>query len=359
MSEIVSKKIDDYFSERFAEKSSFTEYIASISPLINEACGMSCECLLKKRTGYFFENLYSPYTTFVENAGKRSRPAIALLGSAMFGEKPSLALSPALAIEHFHSAALIHDDIADDAKTRRGEVCLHLKTGVGLAINCGDFGLNYMNTLILQDARLSQEVKIRLLSEINKMANRTIEGQALDIGWAHLQNYDLMQDDYFAMAESKTAHYSVATPLVCGAICSEAADEDIESLRSFGLKVGLAFQIQDDILNLRGLTNDTGKGECDDLTEGKRTLIVIHALNNASQVDRARLIEVLASRNTTQEDLNDALSIIESSSSIDYAMSYANELIEKAVAQLCENIESSHVRDMTVSLAKWSLIRKK
>lgn len=236
---------------------------------------------------------------------------------------------------------------------------MHLQIGEGLAINCGDFGLNFMPGIILGDISLPSEKKLSILREINDMARRTIEGQALDIGWAYEDNYNITIDDYTAMARCKTSYYSAATPLVCGAIAANANDTTKQVLMKFGLDVGLAFQIQDDILNLIGDNSDTGKGECDDIAEGKRTLIVIHALNNAKKDDRHRLCELLSSKKNTQSDISEALSIINSSSSIEYASDYANKLIADSVSYLCENINKNHALDIVVSMANWALTRKR
>ncbi len=359
MSDVLIDKIDDYFASDFQKISSFSQYIEDVSVLINQACKDSCDKLLKCVSTSAIENLYSPYASFVQNAGKRTRPSLALIGASLFDYRPSAALSSGLAIEHFHSAALIHDDIADSSLLRRDEQCLHLKIGDGLAINCGDFGLNYMTSVILSDDSTPPSVKVSLLKSVNRMAAHTIEGQALDIGWAKDATYNLGVEDYIYMATNKTAYYSVATPLVCGAIVAGANAEQIEVLEQFGIGVGLAFQIQDDIINLTENSNVTGKGCCDDIVEGKRTLIVIHALNNAKPADRVRLIDILSNSDNSKSDIDDALDIIDSTKSIEYASDYASKLIADAKLCLCDNIKSSHTLDICISMAKWVLTRKR
>ena len=114
------------------------------------------------------------------------------------------------------------------------------------------------------------------------MTCRTVEGQALDLGWARDGRYDITPEDYLTMAIHKTAHYSGAVPLAVGAIVGGADDEIVEALRSYGLDTGLAFQIQDDLLNLVGTDEAKKKDFRSDITEGKRTLVVVHALQNAA-----------------------------------------------------------------------------
>jgi len=229
--------------------------------------------------GDMLRYLYTPLAEFSANSGKRHRPIICMLACEAVGGDPTLALRSASAIEHFHTAALIHDDIQDDAETRRGEPCFHVKEGVALAINAGDLALSLVTGSVVTDPYLDDSVKIAVLNELVKMTTRTIEGQALDIGWARDNRFDLDVNDYLVMARHKTAFYSGAIPLAVGAIIGGASTSMIEALRSFGLAAGLAFQIQDDLINLTG--SDRSKDFRIDITEGKRTLMVVHALNNA------------------------------------------------------------------------------
>ena len=151
--------------------------------------------------------LYDPLKRYSENGGKRHRPLICFAACRAVGGNMELATSAAAAIEHFHTAALIHDDIADEAELRRGEPCLHLTEGIGLAINMGDLALSLVNGTVINDPLLSDAVKVRVVSELIEMTRRTIEGQALDIGWARDGRYDITPEDYLVMATHKTAHY--------------------------------------------------------------------------------------------------------------------------------------------------------
>ena len=208
------------------------------------------------------------------------------------------ATSAAAAIEHFHTAALIHDDIADEAELRRGEPCLHLTEGMGLAINMGDLALSLVNGTVINDPLLDDATKVRVVNELIEMTRRTIRGQALDIGWARDGRYDITPEDYLVMATHKTAHYSGAVPLAIGAIIGGGTEAEIEALRNYGLDTGLAFQIQDDLLNLVGSEESTKKDFRNDITEGKRTLMVVHALQHSD--DRDRLIDILSSKEKDQ-----------------------------------------------------------
>ncbi len=303
--------------------------------------------------------LYRPLYQYSENAGKRHRPLICYAACLAVGGDPDRATTSAAAIEHFHSAALIHDDIADEAELRRGEPCLHLTEGLGLAINMGDLALSMVNGPVVNDPLLDDATKVRVIRELIAMTCRTVEGQALDLGWARDGRYDIAPEDYLTMAIHKTAHYSGAVPLAVGAIVGGAADEQVEALRSYGLDTGLAFQIQDDLLNLVGTDEAKKKDFRSDITEGKRTLVVVHTLQNAAPAARERLIEILSAKERDPEVLAEAVAIMEEAGSVEYARTYAEELSQNAKARLVAAIEPSPYRDLLVSMADWFVNRLK
>ena len=303
--------------------------------------------------------LYAPLLAYSKNGGKRHRPLICFAAARAVGGRASLALSAAAAIEHFHTAALIHDDIADEAELRRGEPCLHLTEGMGLAINMGDLGLSLVNGTVVKDPALSDAVKVRVIGELIEMTRRTIEGQALDIGWARDGRYDITPEDYLVMATHKTAHYSGAVPLAIGAIVGGGTDAEVEALRNYGLDTGLAFQIQDDLLNLVGSAESTQKGFRDDITEGKRTLVVVHALQNSASEKRGRLVSILSSKEKDLAVLAEAVALMEESGSIEYARTYAENLTSIAKNRLMDMIPPSESRDLLVSMADFFVNRLK
>jgi len=305
--------------------------------------------------GDMLRYLYGPLAEFSANSGKRHRPVICMLACEAVGGDPDLALRSAVAIEHFHTAALIHDDIQDGTELRRGEPCFHVKEGVALAINAGDLALSLVTGSVVTDPDLDDAVKISVLRELVDMTTRTIEGQALDIGWARDNRFDLGVDDYLVMARHKTAFYSGAIPLAVGAIIGGASDAHIEVLRTFGLAAGLAFQIQDDLINLTG--SDRSKDFRIDITEGKRTLMAVHALNNAEPAQRTRLLELLRARTADAADLEEAVQIMHDAGSIDYAGSYALNLITDAKDELSAALEQSRATKLLLSMADFFIKR--
>jgi geranylgeranyl diphosphate synthase type I len=299
--------------------------------------------------------LYGPLAGYSANAGKRHRPLICLLACEAVGGDPELARSSAAAIEHFHTAALIHDDIEDASQTRRGEPCLHVREGDGLAINAGDLALSLVTGTVVDDPNLDDSIKLRVLHELVEMTTRTIEGQALDIGWARDDRFDLTTDDYLLMANHKTAFYSGAVPLAVGAIVGAGSEAQISTLRSFGMATGLAFQIQDDMLNLVGTREATKKDFRSDITEGKRTLIAVHALQHSG--NRERLLAILSSRTTQSAELDEAVGIMRGAGSIAFANEYANRLVFEAKTALEAGLPKSKARDMLAAMADFFIKR--
>ena len=302
--------------------------------------------------------LYEPMNSFTTGGGKRTRPALCLLGAEAVGADPICALSTAAAIEFFQSAALIHDDIADKSEMRRGVPCLHKSQGTGIAVNAGDLALVSVNALLLGDPSLDDARCLQLLCEITYMEQRTLEGQALDLGWVRDGRWDLTVDDYLFMASHKTAHYTAATPLACGAICGGGSEEQIEGLRSFGLDAGLAFQIQDDLLNLVGDAEKQGKDFRSDITEGKRTMIALHALTHLEGVDRVELQELLCAQTADEAKLARAVELMEQAGSIAFARAKADELVRSAKAHLAAIEIVDKVRETLISMADFFVERR-
>lgn len=295
--------------------------------------------------------LYGPLSEYSANGGKRHRPLVCMLGCAAVGGDPVRASSASAAVEHFHTAALIHDDIADEGELRHGKPCLHLTEGIGLAINDGDLALSQVTGIVLRDKHLPDSVKIRVLDELVTMTTRTIEGQALDIGWARDDRWDITVEDYLTMARHKTAYYSVAVPLACGAIIGGGSSEQVEALRDFGMATGLAFQIQDDLLNLVGASESIKKDFRTDVTEGKRTLMVVYALANADEEDAAQLRATLSSHTSDPDELSRAVELMERCGALDYARKYSLDLVEQAKASLSRVELKSRARSLLLSMA--------
>ena len=316
--------------------------------------------------------LYQPLRGFSATGGKRVRPALVLLATQAVHGNVEAALPVACAIEDFQSAALIHDDIADKSELRRGELCLYRRLGTGLAINVGDAALVHTIGRICHGNAYDETTRLRLIDALISMQEHTLEGQALDLGWTQENRWDITPDEYLFMATSKTAYYSAAYPLLCGAIVGKAAVRQCLALEAFGLKAGLAFQLQDDLLNLVGDAKTQGKDFRSDITEGKRTLLVVKAIEAllASAKDNTpdaatakasykKLISLLSSKTNDPILLEEAVELIVSTGAVDDVRSYAQTLIAEAKGCLEEALFDAEARDTLLSMADFFVNRER
>ena len=199
---------------------------------------------------------------------------------------------------------------------------------------------------ILAAQSLSMQTRLDLLDEIVRMEERTIEGQALDLGWVRDNRWDIAVADYLYMARSKTAYYSAAVPLVLGAISGNGDRAQVEGLRRFGLDAGLAFQIQDDLLNLVGDAEAQGKDYRSDITEGKRTLVMVWALEHTDESQRS-----------DPDLMSRAVEIAREAGAIDYAHAYARELVAHAKEELDGLCIAEDARVVLISMADFFIER--
>ena len=333
---------------------SFEEALDRYAPVIGEVVN----AFLPRGTHPDMDRyLYDPLWAYSQNGGKRHRPVITFAACRAVGGDLIKAASAAAAIEHFHSAALIHDDIADDGELRRGAPCMHRTQGIPIALNVGDLALSLVNGTVAVDPSLDDATKVRVITELVNMTQRTVEGQAMDLGWARDGRWDITEQDYFVMATHKTAFYSGAVPLAVGAIIGGGTEAQIEGLRAYGLDTGLAFQIQDDLLNLVGAEESTKKDFRSDITEGKRTLVVVHALNNVPPDFRRYLTDVLSRHEKDPEVLAKVVRIFEEAGSIEYARTYADNLTKIAKNRLLEVLPAGDARELLLSMADWFVTR--
>ncbi|QQG49536.1 MAG: polyprenyl synthetase family protein [archaeon] len=281
--------------------------------------------------------LYGMMRDYPARPAKGMRPFLCVTTCRAAGGTEDSALLTAACIELFQHWILIHDDIEDGSELRRGEPSLHRKFGDALAINAGDaLHARMWGALLLNKDRVGMETTLRVMEEFARMVNETTEGQHMELGWVRNRRWDLTEADYFQMCRKKTSWYTVASPCRLGAIVAGAGPEALEALEDFGIKLGVAFQIQDDALNIVGDQKKYGKATSDDLLEGKRTLILLHLLKVASPSERARLTEIMNKERAdkTPEEVSYVLQLIESHDAVGYARKRATELMKEATASL-------------------------
>jgi len=334
----------------------FKDHLRSVYPLISAKLHEYLD--VAGRKDYLDTYLYGILDEFVARGGKRVRPAMAMLACGAVGGQAERALPSGCAIEFFHAAALIHDDIMDDSAVRRDGRCTHIAHGVPLAINTGDFALGLVCTIVVRDEGLDDRTKIAVLDAIGEMSARTIEGQALDVGWVRDGVYDLTSDDYLFMALGKTGYYSGLSPLKIGSIIGAASDEERSALAHFGKNSAIAFQIQDDLLNIVGDKETVGKDHLNDVLESKRTLMVIHCLENAKGEDKERFKYLLSTgSDKSPEQVKEAVDLMDKYGSIDHARNLGRNLILEARTYLTA-LPESQSREVLASMADFFLERE-
>lgn len=232
--------------------------------------------------------LYEPISYILALGGKRMRPALLLMACELFGGDINKALSPALAIEVFHNFTLMHDDIMDNAPIRRGKTTVHEKWNRNVAILSGDVMLVKGYELMMQ---VDDHVLRPIMNIFNETAIGVCEGQQIDMEF-ETQN-DVSIDEYLNMIRLKTA-VVLGGALKIGALIGGAPDKDAELLSDFGISLGVAFQLQDDILDVYGDPEKFGKQVGGDIISNKKTYLLIKALELAKGEHAARLNSLLA-----------------------------------------------------------------
>ena len=240
------------------------------------------------------KGLYEPIAYTLEAGGKRLRPTLALIASALFGGKAEEVLPAALALEIFHNFTLLHDDVMDRAQVRRGRPTVHVKWDDNTAILSGD---QMLIEAYKQLAQLPADKLPQVLRWFNEMATGICEGQQYDVDFERSEKVTIA--DYMKMIELKTS-VLLANALRTGAYIAGADEKAQEALYRFGIHIGLAFQIQDDILDVYGDPKTFGKAIGGDICCNKKTLLLLTAFDKADKASRQELDRWLhiADRNT-------------------------------------------------------------
>jgi geranylgeranyl diphosphate synthase, type II len=237
------------------------------------------------------KSLYEPISYFLSIGGKRIRPILVLLAARMFNNKREDVLNQALAVELFHNFTLVHDDIMDDAPLRRGIATVHEKWNDSQAILSGDVLLIVAYQYLMRTRTVYFG---DLINAFNKMAIEVCEGQQMDMDFE--QRTDVTIPEYIEMIRLKTS-VLLGCALEIGAIVSDASPEDKKHIYDFGVNIGLAFQIQDDILDVYGDAEKFGKQVGGDIISNKKTYLYLTARNDANEAQQAIFEAQLSNEN--------------------------------------------------------------
>ena len=270
--------------------------------------------------------------------GKTVRGRLVVLSARAHGAvTDEAAIIVAAALELFQAWVLVHDDIEDDSETRRGAPALHRLVGMPVALNVGD-ALHVHMWRLLHELLGHPGVDAKaIIDEFATMIDRTAEGQHLDLTYVDTGNVDIGADAYLHMVTLKTAYYTVVSPLRLGALL--AGVEPDPALTPTGIDLGVAFQIRDDVLNLRpgsGAAGAYGKEFAGDLYEGKRTLITAHLLAAARPDEAAEVRKLLAGPRAARGEaaVTRLLALVAAHGSLDHAQRVAEERAASGLARL-------------------------
>ena len=284
------------------------------------------------------QNLYEPIYYTLSQGGKRLRPRLVLMSAELFGGKSELALYPAAAFEMLHNFTLIHDDIMDDAPIRRGQPTVYRKWNGNIAILSGDA----LATLALQTI-LATPAPPQTALDLSKLLAQTsveiCEGQQKDLDFETTDQVTL--DDYVSMIRYKTA-VLLAGCLKAGAIVANATPENQQLIYEYGIQLGLAFQLKDDLLDVYGDGTVFGKKIGGDIRENKKTYLYLNALQDADTEQKERLLHYFSSTDFDDQEKFEAVKAIYNQTDIQHK---TEQQIEIYLQKALDNLEKIEIED--------------
>ncbi len=338
----IKKYLPKKFSKRYLERTFGRPHYTYDSGAINQA-------------------IADPVWELLSRGGKRWRPALFLLVAEMFGKDPKKFIGFSVIPELVHQGSLIVDDVEDSGELRRGKPAIHRIFGQDIAINAGNF-LYFLPTRVFIENRdkLDQPMLIKLYEIFcQEMINIHI-GQAMDILWHKGKEEKISEEQYLQMCAYKTGTL-VRMSAKLAAVLSGGSDEQAENIGRMAESIGVAFQIQDDILDVvsAGLERKKfGKSFGNDIKEGKRTLMVIHALRNAKESERKRLLEILNMHTKDSSLVEEAIGILNKNGSVEYAKKKAREMVSKTWEDIERTLPESNAKKKLRSFVNFLIERE-
>lgn len=298
------------------------------------------------------KNLYEPNNYFLQIGGKRLRPVLLLLTTQLYGGDVTEALPAALAVEYFHNFTLIHDDIMDDAPLRRNFETIHTKYNLNTAILSGDVlfvkACEYLGKVNPIHFKTVYDVYIKTAIEV-------CEGQQYDVDYE--QSKEVTHVDYLEMIRLKTS-VLLAASMQIGAILGGANAEDAERMYGYAENLGIAFQIQDDILDAYGDEKLVGKQPGGDILQNKKTLLMIEALERSKLNSDVRLSLILQDVHLSGQDkINQVLAVFEDYQIKGYSMQIRDEYVQRALEYLKQLKLSPEKREVLSGLVNLLVVR--
>ncbi len=279
--------------------------------------------------------------------GKRLRPAFVFLSSGQMAADPARAMLAALAVELIHTATLLHDDVIDLSSTRRGQPTVNSKWNNLVSVLMGDYLFSKAFRLLVQAK------SVDLVEAFSQATERVSVGQLVEI--QHINNFDIGEADYFSLIADKTASL-FAVSCETGAILAGRPAWERERVRDFGEKVGVAFQISDDLLDIVGTEAVTGKTVGNDLREGKVTLPLIYTLGNGGSSRKSEIVSLL--RNGSENGAVEKVTrFIQESGGVEFAQKKALEYGQQAF-DLLEDLPATEYKKSLEEVARFAALRE-
>ena len=268
--------------------------------------------------------------SFLDRGGKRWRPVLMISACKALNGSGKLALHFAPFIELIHEGTLLVDDVEDNADVRRGKPAMHKIYGIDAAVNTGN-AMYFIPLVMLykNTQRIDEKKRVKICNLYSEEMLRLSVGQAMDIHWHKGAIPRVSEKVFLQMCAYKTGVLARFAARL-GAILADASKKQTDALGKFGSALGVAFQIQDDILNISPKSKKWGKEIGEDITEGKRTLLVIKALQSLSKNDAKELLAILNSHTKNKRRIRKAITLIKKSGAIEYARNKAKRIVNKA-----------------------------
>lgn len=292
----------------------------------------------------------------IEAGGKRVRPVLTLTACEAVGGEPEDVVESAAALELLHTFTLVHDDIMDKDDFRRGVKTVHEVWDEPLAIITGDALFAKVFEAISKNARsrdISADKMIQLFETISQASFEVCQGQALDMDFEKRDK--VSKAEYMEMVEKKTGAL-IKTSTKVGGLLGGGSQEEVEALTEYGRLMGIAFQVQDDLLGIAGEEDKAGKPIGSDIREGKWTFLAIQAYENSSPDQKEELLNILH-ENGSKEETERIIDIFEETGAIDFAKKRSRELIDEAKNQL-EVLPDTKSKKFLLKLADFSINRE-
>jgi len=305
-----------------------------------------------------FPNFYDGMAYTFQTGGKRLRPALCLMICKTLGGDIENTLPFAVSLEVIHNATLVHDDIEDGDEERRNFPTVWKKYGIAHGVNIGD-GMFFKayESLFRSKNSLPPEKIIKLSEMLSSATLRIMEGQSMEFNFR--KRDDVTVEEYLDMVLRKTG-FLLGTALRGGAFIAGASEETCNLTLAYGKKMGSAFQIRDDILNLIGEKEKYGKEIGGDIKEGKRTLITIHCLSKCNASEREKILGILkkSREKVADEEVEFVMKIIKKYDSINFAQQYSEKLIGEA-KELLKNIGNIELKKTLEEFSNFMIERER